>query len=271
MALGEPLPKQVFGHPWLLVGEGKMSKSLGNVIYADDLVRLFGVDAVRYYVLHEMPFANDGVISYELICERVNSDLANVLGNLVNRTIAMTKKYFDGVIPAPTEAEPVDDELKAVALGLPAAVEKRMSDLHVADAIDEVFTLLRRSNKYIDETMPWALAKDEGKKARLGTVLYNLLESIRFAATMLKPYLPDTADKIFAQLNVENKGVESLSSFDGMQAGSKVGEASILFERIDIPKKLAEIEEENKAKHQPRSRPSPSCRTSRLTISARWI
>ena len=251
MALGEPLPKQVFGHPWLLVGEGKMSKSLGNVIYADDLVRLFGVDAVRYYVLHEMPFANDGVISYELICERINSDLANVLGNLVNRTIAMTKKYFDGVIPAPAEAEPVDDELKAVALGLPAAVEKRMSDLHVADAIDEVFTLLRRSNKYIDETMPWALAKDEGKKARLGTVLYNLLESIRFAATMLKPYLPDTADKIFAQLNVENKGVESLSSFDGMQAGSKVGEASILFERIDIPKKLAEIEEENKAKQQP--------------------
>ena len=251
MALGEPLPKQVFGHPWLLVGEGKMSKSLGNVIYADDLVRLFGVDAVRYYVLHEMPFANDGVISYELICERINSDLANVLGNLVNRTIAMTKKYFDGVIPAPAEAEPVDDELKAVALGLPAAVEKRMSDLHVADAIDEVFTLLRRSNKYIDETMPWALAKDESKKARLGTVLYNLLESIRFAATMLKPYLPDTADKIFAQLNVENKGVESLSSFDGMQAGSKVGEASILFERIDIPKKLAEIEEENKAKQQP--------------------
>ena len=251
MALAEPLPKQVFGHPWLLVGEGKMSKSLGNVIYADDLVRLFGVDAVRYYVLHEMPFANDGVISYELICERINSDLANVLGNLVNRTIAMTKKYFDGVIPSPSEAEPVDDELKAVALGLPAAVEKRMSDLHVADAIDEVFTLLRRSNKYIDETMPWALAKDESKKARLGTVLYNLLESIRFAATMLKPYLPDTADKIFAQLNVENKGVESLSSFDGMQAGSKVGEASILFERIDIPKKLTEIEEENKAKQQP--------------------
>ena len=190
MALGEELPKQVFGHPWLLVGEGKMSKSLGNVIYADDLVRLFGVDAVRYYVLHEMPFANDGVISYELICERINSDLANVLGNLVNRTIAMTKKYFGGVIPAPTAAEPVDDELKAVALGLPAAVEKRMADLHVADAIDEVFTLLRRSNKYIDETMPWALAKDEAKRDRLGTVLYNLLESIRFAATMLRPYLP---------------------------------------------------------------------------------
>ena len=250
MALGEPLPKQVFGHPWLLVGEGKMSKSLGNVIYADDLVRLFGVDAVRYYVLHEMPFANDGVISYELICERINSELANVLGNLVNRTIAMTKKHFDGVVPAPADAEPVDDELKAVALGLPAAVEKRMADLHVADAIDEVFTLLRRSNKYIDETMPWALAKDEAKKGRLGTVLYNLLESIRFAATMLRPYLPDTADKIFAQLGTEDKGVESLAVFGGMTAGAPVGEAAILFERIDIPKKLAEIEEEKKAQQQ---------------------
>ena len=172
MALGEPLPKQVFGHPWLLVGDGKMSKSLGNVIYADDLVRLFGVDAVRYYVLHEMPFANDGVLSYELICERINSDLANVLGNLVNRTIAMTKKYFGGIVPAPTAPEALDDELKAVALGLPAAVEKKMDTLHVADAIDEVFALLRRSNKYIDETMPWALAKDESKQARLGTVLY---------------------------------------------------------------------------------------------------
>ena len=247
MALGEPLPKQVFGHPWLLVGDGKMSKSLGNVIYADDLVRLFGVDAVRYYVLHEMPFANDGVLSYELLCERINSDLANVLGNLVNRTIAMTKKYFGGIVPAPTAPEALDDELKAVALGLPAAVEKKMDTLHVADAIDEVFALLRRSNKYIDETMPWALAKDESKQARLGTVLYNLLEAIRFAAVELKPYLPDTADKIFAQLGVENKGVESLTSFDGMQPGQPVGEASILFERIDIPEKLAEIEEEKKA------------------------
>lgn len=251
MALGEELPKQVFGHPWLLVGDGKMSKSLGNVIYADDLVRLFGVDAVRYYVLHEMPFGNDGVISYELICERINSDLANVLGNLVNRTIAMTRKYFNGVIPAPSAAEPLDGELKSLALQLPAAVEKRMSGLHVADAMDEIFTLLRRSNKYIDETMPWALAKDEDKKARLGTVLYNLLESIRFAAVMLKPYLPDTADKIFAQLNVENKGVDSLAAFDGMPVGGSVGEASILFERIDIPKKLQEIEEENAAKNPP--------------------
>ena len=264
MALGEPLPKQVFGHPWLLVGDGKMSKSLGNVIYADDLVRLFGVDAIRYYVLHEMPFANDGVLSYELICERINSDLANVLGNLVNRTIAMTKKYFGGIVPAPTAPEALDDELKAVALGLPAAVEKKMDTLHVADAIDEVFALLRRSNKYIDETMPWALAKDESKQARLGTVLYNLLEAIRFAAVELKPYLPDTADKIFAQLGVENKGVESLTSFDGMQPGQPVGEASILFERIDIPKK-------RRLPRPSRSLQLSSCRISRLTISARSI
>jgi len=250
MALGEPLPKQVFGHPWLLIGDGKMSKSAGNVIYADDLVRLFGVDAVRYYVLHEMPFANDGILSYELLCERINSDLANVLGNLVNRTIAMTKKYFDGKIPAPAASEPVDEELRAVALSLPAAVEKKMQGLRVADAIDEIFTLLRRSNKYIDETMPWALAKDETKKERLGTVLYCLLESIRFAAVMLKPYLPETADKIFAQLNVENKGVESLQEFNGMPIGGSVGEASILFERIDIPKKLEEIKAENQKKQE---------------------
>ncbi len=251
MALGEELPKQVFGHPWLLVGEGKMSKSLGNVIYADDLVRLFGVDAVRYYVLHEMPFGNDGVLSYELLCERINSDLANVMGNLVNRTIAMTKKYFDGTVPSPADAEPVDDELKSVALNMPAAVEKKMGTLHIADAIDEIFTLLRRSNKYIDETTPWLLAKDETKKARLGTVLYNLLESIRFAAVELQPYLPSTAESIFKQLNTENKAVESLASFNGMRSGDKVGDAEILFERIDIPKKLAEIEEENKAKAEP--------------------
>ncbi len=251
MALGEELPKQVFGHPWLLVGEGKMSKSLGNVIYADDLVRLFGVDAVRYYVLHEMPFGNDGVLSYELLCERINSDLANVLGNLVNRTIAMTKKYFDGTVPSPAEAEPVDDELKSVALNMPAGVEKKMGTLHVADAIDEIFTLLRRSNKYIDETTPWLLAKDETKKTRLGTVLYNLLESIRFAAVELQPYLPSTAESIFKQLNTENKAAESLAAFNGMRSGDKVGDAEILFERIDIPKKLAELEEENKAKSEP--------------------
>ena len=241
MALGEELPKQVFGHPWLLVGDGKMSKSAGNVIYADDLVKYFGVDAVRYYVLHEIPFANDGVLTYEMMMERINSDLANVLGNLVNRTIAMDQKYFDGKIMGPCAAEPVDEELKAMALELPAKVEARMKDLHVADAIDEIFALLRRSNKYIDETMPWALAKDETKRARLGTVLYNLLESIRFAATMLRPYLPETADKIFAQLNVEDKGIESLSAFGGMPVGESVGKAEILFGRIDIAKKLAEI------------------------------
>jgi len=251
MALGEELPKQVFGHPWLLVGEGKMSKSLGNVIYADDLVRLFGVDAVRYYVLHEMPFGNDGILSYELLCERINSDLANVLGNLVNRTIAMTKKYFDGIVPAHTAPKPLDEELKTLALGLPQAVENKMTTLHVADAIDEIFTLLRRSNKYIDETTPWVLAKDEAKKERLGTVLYNLLESIRFAAVMLEPYLPATAESIFNQLNTQERSVNSLAGFDGIHAGDSVGEAAILFERIDIPKKLAEIEAENQAKAEP--------------------
>lgn len=255
MALGEELPKQVFGHPWLLVGDGKMSKSTGNVIYADDLVKWFGVDAVRYYVLHEIPFANDGVMTYEMLMERINSDLANVLGNLVNRTIAMTQKYFDGIVQEPTDCEPVDDELKAVALALPEKVEARMAGLHVADAIDEIFTLLRRSNKYIDETMPWALAKDESKKARLGTVLYNLLESIRFAAVMLKPYLPETSDKIFAQLNLENAGVESLKSFGAINTGHKLSEAEILFARIDITKKLVEItgidpETEKKAKKE---------------------
>lgn len=242
MALGEPLPKQVFGHPWLLVGDGKMSKSVGNVIYADDLVDLFGVDAVRYYVLHEMPFANDGVISYELMMERINSDLANVLGNLVNRTVAMTQKYFDGTIVAPTAVAPIDRELQDLALALPAAVEAKMDGLHVAEAMGEIFALLRRSNKYIDETMPWALAKDAEQRERLGTVLYNLLESIRFAATELEAFLPETAEKIFQQLGVANGGIESLASFDGMPAGGTVGKAEILFGRIDIPKKLEEIE-----------------------------
>ena len=248
MALGEPLPKQVFGHPWLLVGSGKMSKSVGNVIYADDLVELFGVDAVRYFVLHEIPFANDGVMTYELIIERINAELANILGNLVNRTIAMNEKYFGGVVQAPTEAEPVDEELKAVALALPGKVEGKMDQLKVADAIDEIFVLLRRANKYIDETAPWALAKDESKKARLGTVLYNLLEAIRFAAIMLKPYLPDTSDKMLAQLNVENGGVESLASFDGMVPGAKLGTAEILFARLDMAKKMEEINALEEAK-----------------------
>jgi methionyl-tRNA synthetase len=232
-----------------------MSKSVGNVIYADDLVDLFGVDAVRYFVLHEIPFANDGVMTYELIIERINAELANILGNLVNRTIAMNQKYFGGVVQAPTAPDALDEELKAIALALPGNVEKKMANLRVADAIDEIFVLLRRANKYIDETAPWALAKDEANQARLGTVLYNLLEAIRFAAILLKPYLPDTSDKMLAQLNVENGGVESLSSFDGMKPGATLGTAEILFARLDMEKKMEEInaiqEEKKKAELPP--------------------
>ena len=248
MSMGEPLPKQVFGHPWLLVKGDKMSKSLGNVIYADDLVELFGVDAVRYFVLHEMPFAADGIMTYELIIERINSELANILGNLVNRTIAMQGKYFGGVVQAPTEAEALDEELKAVALAMPGKVESKMDELKVADAIDEIFVLLRRANKYIDETMPWALAKDESKKARLGTVLYNLLESIRFAAVALEPYLPDTSAKILAQIKCENGGLESLKAFGAMQSGICLDAPEILFARLDMEKKLAEIDAFNAEK-----------------------
>ena len=248
MSMGEPLPKQVFGHPWLLVKGDKMSKSLGNVIYADDLVELFGVDAIRYFVLHEMPFAADGIMTYELIIERINSELANILGNLVNRTIAMDNKYFGGAICAPVAAEAVDEELKAVALAMPGKVEAKMNELKVADAIDEIFVLLRRANKYIDETMPWALAKSEETKPRLGTVLYNLLEAIRFAAVALKPFLPDTSDRILAQLNVENGGLESLTSFGAMPVGGKVGAGEILFARLDPVKKMEEIDAFNAAK-----------------------
>ncbi|WP_326910498.1 methionine--tRNA ligase [Sedimentibacter sp. MB31-C6] len=241
MALGEELPKQVFGHPWLLVGEGKMSKSKGNVIYADDLVDLFGVDAIRYYVLHEMPFANDGTITYDLIIERINSELANILGNLVNRTVTMTNKYFDGEILPPTNHEPIDDELINLALETPKRVEQRMDTLRVADAIDEIFTLLRRSNKYIDETQPWILGKDESKKERLGTVLYNLLESIRISAVLLEPFLPETAQKIFSQLNTKKTDWDSLQQFNGIISGDKVGTPDILFARIDAAKKIEEI------------------------------
>jgi len=248
MALGEELPKQVFGHPWLLVGEGKMSKSRGNVIYADDLVDLFGVDAVRYFVLHEMPFANDGTLTYELLIERINSDLANILGNLVNRTITMTNKYFDGEILPQSESEPIDNDLINLALETPAKVEKKMDELKVSDAIDEVFTLLRRSNKYIDETQPWILGKDENKKARLGTVLYNLLESIRISAVLLEPFLPETAQKIFTQLNTDKKDWESLQKFNGMVPGEKVGTPEILFARIDAAKKMEEINKMNEKK-----------------------
>lgn len=248
MALGEELPKQVFGHPWLLVGEGKMSKSKGNVIYADDLVDMFGVDAIRYFVLHEMPFANDGTLTYELVIERVNSDLANILGNLVNRTVTMTNKYFGGEILPPSEQEAVDNELISLALETPARVENKMDDLRVSDAIDEIFALLRRSNKYIDETQPWVLGKDESKRARLATVLYNLLESIRIAAVLLEPFLPETSQKILKQLNTEKKDWESLQSFDGMVTGERVGEPEILFARIDAAKKMEEINKINESK-----------------------
>ncbi|MFI3227876.1 MAG: methionine--tRNA ligase [Clostridia bacterium] len=242
MALGEELPKQVFGHPWLMVGDGKMSKSVGNVLYADDLVDEFSVDAVRYFVLHEIPFANDGVITYELLVERINSDLANVLGNLVNRTITMSHKYFGGVVTNPKATGEFDEEIIALCESTLANVRKKMDELKVADAIDEIFALLRRSNKYIDETMPWALAKDEANHDRLRTVLYNLLECIRVAAILLKPYLPETSDKILAQLNLENDGFESIVNFGGIAEGHVLGTASILFERLDMAKKLAEIE-----------------------------
>ena len=225
-----------------------MSKSLGNVIYADDLVELFGVDAIRYFVLHEMPFAADGVMTYELIIERINSELANILGNLVNRTVAMDNKYFGGKIMEPNTPEAVDEELKAVALAMPGKVEAKMNDLKVADAIDEIFVLLRRANKYIDETMPWALAKNEESLPRLGTVLYNLLESIRFAAIALEAFLPDTSKRILEQIHAENGGLESLKTFGVLPTGGNVGAGEILFARLDMAKKLAEIDEFNAAK-----------------------
>ena len=248
MSMGEELPKQVFGHPWLLVKGDKMSKSLGNVIYADDLVNLFGVDAIRYFVLHEMPFAADGVMTYELIIERINAELANILGNLVNRTIAMNNKYFGGVIQAPTAPEALDEELKAVALAMPGKVEAKMNELKVADAIDEIFVLLRRANKYIDETAPWALAKDEANKERLGTVLYNLLESIRMAAIVLEAFLPETSAKILAQIKTENGGLESLNAFGAVKPGTQLDAPEILFARLDMEKKLAEIDAYNAEK-----------------------
>ncbi len=241
MALGEPLPKQVFGHPWLIMSDGKMSKSKGNVLYADELVELFGVDAVRYFVLHEIPYANDGVISYELMMERINADLANILGNLVNRTVSMTNKYFDGEIRTPGAENDIDCDLKAVALAAPALVEKHMDDLHIADAIDDIFTLLRRANKYVDETEPWILGKPDGDHDRLATVLYNLLECIRIGATLLKPFMPETAEKIFAQINVGDQTLEDAKTFGKLVAGNKVGKPEILFARIDIPKMTEEL------------------------------
>ena len=249
MALDLPLPKQVFGHPWLLVGEGKMSKSKGNVIYADDLVRYFGVDAVRYIMLHEMPFAQDGTVTYELMIERINSDLANILGNLVNRTLSMTNKYFGGLVHNANVSDPIDDELIALAKATPANVQKKMDELRVADAIDEIFALLRRSNKYIDETMPWALGKDETKKDRLATVLYNLLESIRIAAVLLESYLPETSKAILDQLNTQQRSYDSVLTFGQLEDGIHVTpKPQILFARIDEKEMLEKIEAEQPKK-----------------------
>ena len=242
MALGEPLPKQVFGHPWLLSGNDKMSKSRGNVIYADDLCNRFGVDAVRYYLLSEMPHAQDGTITYETIIERFNSDLANTLGNLVNRTVAMNNKYFDGVIQSPDAVEDIDNELKEMALSTLGEVTKLLDTYKVSDALSKIFDLAKRCNKYIDETMPWALAKDEEKKARLGTVLYNLLEGIRFIAVLLEPFMPETSVKILEQIGTDVNTLESLAEFGAVKAGDKVGVATPLFSRLDIEKTLAEIE-----------------------------
>lgn len=247
MALGEPLPKQVFGHPWMLVGEEKMSKSRGNVIYAEDLVRHFGVDAVRYYSLHEMPFAQDGTITYEVFISRYNSNLANKLGNLVNRTVAMTNKYFDGVIQPGDVAGEFDDDLKAVASGALAKIEAKMKGLHVADSMDEIWAIVDRANKYIDETTPWILAKTEADRPRLGTVLYNLVEAIRIIAALLGSYMPETAEKIASQINADALDYESLKAFGSTKAGTKVNEAVPLFARIDAEKKLGEIEAEIEA------------------------
>lgn len=254
MALNVPLPKQVFGHPWLLQGGEKMSKSRGNVIYADDLVNLFGVDAVRYFVLHEMPFENDGIITWELVVERTNSDLANTLGNLVNRTISMSNKYFGGVVTKTGVTEPVDDELKEVVLAATGKVQAKMTDLRVADAISEIFAVFKRCNKYIDETMPWALAKDESKQDRLKEVLYNLTEAITIGASLLKSFLPETADRIAAQLNCSLRGIDELSAFGLYESGNRVTEKpEILFARLDwkeIEPKVQEIQAKQKQEYE---------------------
>ncbi len=243
MALDLPLPKQVFGHPWLLQGDGKMSKSKGNVLYADDLVEMFGVDAVRYFVLHEMPFDNDGVISWELMVERMNSDLANTLGNLVNRTVSMSNKYFDGVVNNAGVLEPVDRELRETAVQAAEKATAKMDELRVADAITEIFNLFKRCNKYIDETMPWALAKDESKKDRLATVLYNLVESISIGASLLEPFMPETAEKILAQLGARKRSLEVMNMFGLYQSGNKVTDKpEILFARLDVKEVLEKVE-----------------------------
>ena len=244
MALDVPLPKQIFGHPWLLQGDGKMSKSKGNVIYADDLANLFGVDAVRYFVLHEMPFENDGTITWELMVERMNSDLANTLGNLVNRTISMSNKYFDGVVSNKGVDEEVDDDFKKVILDTPVKAAEKMEKLRVADAITEIFTLFKRCNKYIDETMPWALAKEEDKQDRLATVLYNLIEGITIGASLLEPFMPETSKKILAQINAQPRAFEDMTEFGKYPSDNKVTEKpEILFARMDIKDVMEKVEE----------------------------
>lgn len=248
MAMGEPLPAKVYGHPWLLFGEDKMSKSKGNVIYADELVARFGVDAVRYYLLSEMPHAQDGSISYDTMIERYNSDLANTIGNLVNRTVAMANKYFDGVLACNTAAEEVDDGFKADILAALPKMEKAFDDFRISDALDAVLTIAKRSNKYIDETAPWALAKDEDKKDRLSTVLYNLIESIRIIAVELSAFMPETSKAILGQINTDIDTYESIKTFGAIPAGHKVGNASPLFARIDVEKITAEIQAEMEAK-----------------------
>jgi methionyl-tRNA synthetase len=255
MALGQPLPKQVFGHGWLLVDGGKMSKSKGNVVDPVTLVKHFGTDAVRYYLLHEIPFGQDGLYTSEIFIKKTNSDLANDLGNLLNRTIAMINKYFDGVIQAPTAKEEVDAELIKTALEAPSKVEDRMNALKIPEALDEIWAVVRRSNKYIDETMPWVLAKDEDKKERLGTVLYNLVESLRIISVMLSAFLPETSDKINTQLNVSLATWDSIASFDGTQAGTKVGAGEAIFPRIDVEKKLEEL---SKLKEQQKEKAAAS-------------
>jgi methionyl-tRNA synthetase len=254
MALDIPLPKQVFGHPWLLQGDGKMSKSKGNVLYADDLADFFGVDAVRYFVLHEMPFENDGVITWELLVERLNSELANTLGNLVNRTVSMINKYHGGEVTNTEvhDTEGFDEDLKKCALEAAGKVEAKMEKLRVADAITEVFTLFKRCNKYIDETMPWALAKDEASNDRLKTVLYNLVESICIGTTLLESFMPETAEKILGQLNASKRGLEDLDTFGKYPSGNKVTEKpEILFARLDINEVLEKVEAMRAANAEP--------------------
>lgn len=241
MALGEALPKKIFGHPWLLIGNDKMSKSKGNVLYADDLVNIFGLDAIRYYVLKEIPYANDGTLTYELVIDKVNADLVNSLGNLVNRTISMSSRYFNGVIQSNRCLEDIDKELINLSLSIPKLVDEAMDKIQINSALEHIMTLVRRCNKYIDETLPWDLAKDASKQERLGTVLFNLLESIRFIAVLLQPFIPDTANKILGQLNTKENSFESLKAFDGLKEGDKTNKEEHLFARIDKEKKLEEI------------------------------